>query len=744
MTGVGALPIFVVTLARPDLIERRPNWGAGKRNFASIYLEPLTEADMRELLAGLVPGLPPAAVAAIVARADGIPLYAVETVRSLLAEGRLEEKDGIYVPNGDLSSLTVPATLTALIASRLDALDGLDRQIIRDAAVLGHSFSVAALSAVGGMGAEDLEPRLDALVRRELLQRAMDLRSPEAGQYVFVQGLIREVAYNTLSKHDRKKLHLAAARYFESLGSEEIAGALATHYLAAHANAAEGAEADALASQARVALKAAAARAAALASFAQAGAFYEQALTVTTDPRERLDMLRRAADAAWVVGQFEEAERLFREALGLARQLDDRNDIARTLGSLGYVLIDSYRTPEARALLEPAIVELNDLDEEAFAELASILARARSADGDPQAALELLEPALQTAERRGFTRIAASAVFAKSNALFRLGRKRELTALTELARQMAAETGQTDLELRAIGNLAIRRSDLDWSAALETYADAIALARRNGRREQMLSAIANYGYAAFVGGEWDAGLGLLQPALTEELAVRDRVMLLNNDVIIRAGRGETVDDGIAEIASLAAGMSGSDATAVVADPTANAALAAGNLEKAHDEFLQIADNDISMAPEYLYRAAHPALWLRDHAAAVAVLARLEEVGGGGPTPDARLATVRAGIAALEGKTMEAMALYRDALRGWRDTNSVWEEVQTGLDMAELLDPGEPDVASVLASTRAILERLGAKPYLAQLDAAIARSGPEAAAKQSVAAASELGVAAANS
>ena len=67
----------------------------------------------------------------------------------------------------------------------------------------------------------------------------MDPRSPERGQYAFVQALIREVAYNTLSRKDRKKLHLAAARYFESLGTDEIAGALAGHYLAAHANAAK-------------------------------------------------------------------------------------------------------------------------------------------------------------------------------------------------------------------------------------------------------------------------------------------------------------------------------------------------------------------------------------------------------------------------------------------------------------------------------------------------------------------------
>ena len=84
-----AYPIYVVTLARPELLERRTDWGAGKRNFTSLYLEPLPEAAMRELLAGLVPGLPETAVKAIVARADGIPLYAVETVRMLLAEGKL-------------------------------------------------------------------------------------------------------------------------------------------------------------------------------------------------------------------------------------------------------------------------------------------------------------------------------------------------------------------------------------------------------------------------------------------------------------------------------------------------------------------------------------------------------------------------------------------------------------------------------------------------------------------------------
>src|SRR5262245_27187222 len=232
-------PITVITLSRPELIERRPDWGAAKRSFTSIYLEPLPPADMERLLAGLVPGLPKASIDRIVARADGIPLYAVETVRMLLAQGQLVKDGDAYRPTGDLDDLAVPETLTALIAARLDGLDSADRELVEDAAVLGQSFTVAGLAAVSGQPAGDVEPRLRALVRRELFVLDDNPRSPERGQYAFVQALIREVGYNTLARKDRKNRHLAAARFFESLGTDEIAGGLAGHYLAAQRLAAD-------------------------------------------------------------------------------------------------------------------------------------------------------------------------------------------------------------------------------------------------------------------------------------------------------------------------------------------------------------------------------------------------------------------------------------------------------------------------------------------------------------------------
>ena len=277
------VPILILTLARPDLLVRRPDWGAGRRNFLALGLEPLDADAMRELLAGLVPGLPATTARSIIERADGIPLYAVEMVRMLVSDGRLREVDGRYEPVGELGALAVPETLQALIAARLDGLDPTDRSLLQDAAVLGQSFTLPSLAAVNGGTEETISARLHDLAGMELLEQLVDPRSPERGQYIFVQSLIREVAYGTLAKRDRRTRHLAAARFFESLGEDELAGALAAHYVAAYEAVPEGPEGDALAVQARLALTGAADRAVALGSPEQAMTFLTQAAAVTTE-----------------------------------------------------------------------------------------------------------------------------------------------------------------------------------------------------------------------------------------------------------------------------------------------------------------------------------------------------------------------------------------------------------------------------------------------------------------------------
>ncbi|HYL40365.1 MAG TPA: adenylate/guanylate cyclase domain-containing protein, partial [Candidatus Binatus sp.] len=286
-------PIFVLTLARPELLDRRPGWGSDRRGAVSMRLEPLSDAAMRELLAGVAASLPSNAVDQIVERADGIPLYAVETVRMLAAKGILVERDGSLVVARDLGDLEVPPTLRALVGARLDALSPEDRTLLEDAAVLGQSFTLPALSALTGEVEAALVPRLAALVRREILTIEIDPRAPTRGQHAFVQTLLREVAYGTLARRDRRARHLTAARYFEGLGDDELAGVLAAHYLAAYHAAPDGPEGESVAAQARIALLAASERAEGLGAMAQAAAMARSALEVTPDRAGRAAVLER-------------------------------------------------------------------------------------------------------------------------------------------------------------------------------------------------------------------------------------------------------------------------------------------------------------------------------------------------------------------------------------------------------------------------------------------------------------------
>jgi predicted ATPase len=226
-------PLYVITLARPELHERRPGWGAGQRNFSSLYLEPLSHGAMQELLEGLVPGLPERLRDQILARAQGVPLYAVETVRMLLDRGLLAQEGPVYTPTGEIETLEVPETLHALIAARLDGLLPEERRLLQDGAVLGKTFTLSALAALAAASESELEPLLSGLVRKEVLGVQSDPRSPERGQYGFLQDLVRHVAYETLSKRERTARHLAAAAHLESVFADpdEVAEVLRSgHY----------------------------------------------------------------------------------------------------------------------------------------------------------------------------------------------------------------------------------------------------------------------------------------------------------------------------------------------------------------------------------------------------------------------------------------------------------------------------------------------------------------------------------
>ncbi len=445
-------PIFVLALTRPELYERRPGWGSGVRSATSVTLEPLPDPVMRELLHGLAAGLPESLVTAVCERAGGIPLYAVETVRMLIDRGQLVPAgDGYALVEGadQLDRLAVPETLHALIAARLDANSPEDRALISDAAVLGQSFTITALEGLTGESAEALVPRLERLMTRDLLVRQDDPRSPERGQYAFLQSVVKEVAYESLAKKDRRAKHLAAARYFEALGDDELAGVLASHYLEAYRSTPPGPEADALANQARIALRAAGDRAAALYSARAAVRLYEDALAVTTDPAE-VAMLHEAAARSATLVDAAQARHHGQQAVDAYRATGDSAGELRASAELARAFTHDGKLTDAINLLVPLTADPSRDNPEAAFALAE-LARAYMLSDQGPAAVATADRAMAALGTTRNPRVVVEALASKASAIWT--RTTESEALLRGAIAIADAEGLTEPGLRARNNL---------------------------------------------------------------------------------------------------------------------------------------------------------------------------------------------------------------------------------------------------------------------------------------------------
>lgn len=719
-----SVPILIVTLSRPELLDRRPDWGAGKRSFTSLHLEPLSTPAMQELLAGLVPGLPATARDSIVTRADGIPLYAVETVRMLLAQGRLVLESGVYRPSDDLSDLAVPETLTALIAARLDELEPADRGLVADAAVLGQSFTLAGIAAVSGLDPVTLDPRLRALVRRELLVQMLDPRSPERGQFAFVQALIREVAYNTLARRDRKIRHLAAARYFESLDTEELAGALAGHYLAAQGYAGSGPEADALAAQARVALRGAAERAVALGAHAQAIAFLEHALAVSPGPAERADLHERALASALQGLVAEVAERHALGALEARRELGDREGIAlATAAYAGAIKFYASEGDRVLGILLPAWEEFSDLEATpAGVALMLELSSGYFGRGEYGDVLAWLERLLPVAERLDLLPQTATGLARLSGTLYRVNRPREALILLRGTHELAVANDLVDVDRGPRTQLTFFEQFADPGAGLAMAREGLEIASRRGSAAYGFLMVGNAVSCSIRIGEWAWASALLDEWLGNEITGEFYLELYVDRAVLTALRGGDPANDLAEAERLVATVKDTQYTSYCHWGRAWAAFTAGRLDQAREEAVAAARVTNYFVPISLPLAVRAALWAGDAEAARLVAAQLDASVIRGQAIALDRVTLRAGIAALEGRRADAIAGYREALRGWHALGLAFDEAMAALDLAILLAPTEREMAEAstnFESARETLARLGARPCLARLEEALA-------------------------
>jgi class 3 adenylate cyclase/tetratricopeptide (TPR) repeat protein len=733
-----AHPIFVLTLARPELQERRRDFGKALRNSTTLSLEPLSEAAMAELLDGLVPGLPDELRGQILARAEGVPLYAVETVRMLLDRGLLTREGEAYRLSGPVEQLDVPETLQSLVAARLDGLSASERRLVQDASVLGKTFTKQALTALSGIGEAELEPLLTALVRKEVLTLQADPRSPERGQYGFLQDLLKRVAYETLAKRERKVRHLAAAEYLErSWGpaEQEIVEVVASHYLAAYEAAPEADDAAEIKQKAGDHLTRAGERAASLAANEEAQRYFEQAAELADEPLIEASLRERAGETAWTGGNAKTAREQLSQALVLFEHGGETHPAARVSARLGEVEWQSGELERALTRMEQAFAVLSAEEPDAdIAALAAQLGRLHTFRGELELAEERIATALTLAERLWLPEILAQAL--TTSGLIALYRERPETALGLISHALgvALEHDASSAALRASFNLAEVLCQRDrYEGALARFDDGLALARKVGNRLWERNFLLNSAYPLLLTGRWEEATARLAAVPDPELSGGAAIQAIFPLAELAAGRGRSAD---AEHAlALGARFEGS------ADVQERSALAAckaivRRAQGRYEEALAAAEEAIEAAELLGWGSQNARAGLVEGIESALALGRLDraeqlvaliEARPAGAAPlylRGQAARLRARLNAATGKK-EVEPRLKSAAATFRELGLPFWLAVTILEHGEwLVGQGRTGEAEpLLAEARETFERLEAKPWLERVDAT--RAGPRA-------------------
>ena len=726
-------PIFVVTLARPELLERRRTWGAGHRNFTSIYLEPLSESAMEELLTGLVPGLPESLRRQILERAEGVPLYAVETVRMLLDRGLLVEDGASYRVAGEIESLEVPETLHALVAARLDGLQPDERRLLQDAAVLGKTFAPDALAALAELDRPRLDELLTTLVRREVLGLQSDPRSPEQGQYGFLQDLLRHVAYETLPKRERREKHLAAADYLSrALAEDEIGEVVASHLVDAYRLDPDAADAGPLRARACAAVLRAGERAASVGASVEGLRYFEQAAELSDDSVDEAAALLRAGEMAYAAGD-QRAASLFERAGAHYAQAGDTHAAARVAGLHAQAEQRLGRLEDAIERMEAAYAAIGD--DEADADLAFLLARLASAHvfaGNFDRATELNERAFDLAEALKLPDVVGRAAITKA---FMISNHRpmEARALFQLALDSAVEREDDESASHTLGNLSDLTLQRDQYAESVAYLErALELARKVGDHGREWFALAELSYALTMIGRWDEALARLAEIPREQLDVDANLLSpASGPVELYLHRGEL--DKARELLAVYARFEHSDdlqargcylaglAAVRLAEGNPREALAVGEAAFKNQEVLGIAVQNAKLG---LLHALEAALALGEQPKTQELLAVVEEqpIGLRPPFLEAQAHRFRARLA---GADPSADRLFTTAAAQLRELDLPFYLAVVRLEHGEwLIAQGRSDDADgFLAEAAEIFGRLGATPWLERV--AAARTGAAA-------------------
>ena len=724
------VPIFVLTLARPELEARRAGWGTGHRNSTTLTLDVLDDGAMAALLDGLVPGMPETAKSAIASRAEGIPLYAVETVRMLMDRDVVQPIDGVYRLIGDVGELTVPATLQSLLAARLDALDLDARALVADAAVLGASFPAEALIAVSNQDEPQVRRLLLELVRREVLGVRAEPLSPQRGQFGFVQTMFRQVAYDTLSRRERKARHLAVAAHLRSTFAEEgeeIAEVIATHLIDALMAVPDDPDVPDLQSEAVAMLTRAGERSVRTGAPAAAVAAYTTAADLLEQqgiPQAELvaaDLHERAGSAATTSGEFAVALDHYRDAAAGYRRREHPRDAARAESHIGAVLRRQGRLEEARTHISDAVSVLStDPDADTITALAE-MATLEAFSGNAVQADRVSAAALAEAQALDLPYGLITELFIiRGIAHGQASRPVQAAANLREAVRRAQSTRDSAAAARALLNLADALVSIDPVEAVEATRAAMVHSRRIGARYSLGFITANLILALLMTEDWDEARQVHWTALNEDGLQDDRTVA-QGAALLHALSGDAT--------KLATSLTSVEEWSDTEDPqdragTETALAVAAVLAGDHTQSLHHARQAIGHGESLSPRsdavrwswpiAADAALALGDETEVDRLLDWLDLHPLGHVPPVLRAERQRIRARRLAGRTdPDAGLVFESAIQTFRQLGSPFHLAVGLLDHAEYMAAvGETDTALGLAAEAdSIAQRLGAKPVI---------------------------------
>ncbi|HET7355037.1 MAG TPA: AAA family ATPase, partial [Nocardioidaceae bacterium] len=540
---VATFPCFVMLLTRPELLDAHPGLATNRRSTV-LHLPTLADDDIARLLGGLVAGLPEDLRARLVERAEGVPLFAVETVRSLIDRDLVIPRGGRYVladtERLDLDTIGAPATLQALVSARLDSLSGEQRRVVDRASVLGGSLRREDLAALcTELTADELDRVLAELVRLQILSRETSRLSSELGQFRFVQSVVRQVASSTLSRRERKALHLQAAAILEGevSESEDVVPMLAQHYLDALEAVPGDDDVPVLRARAIACLERAAARAAGLGSHKEAAGHLSSALEQAADTAVRARLkcdlateLTHAGSAELAAEHAAEATRIFDElgdevGAGIAAAAH-----ARSLGELG-------DNEGGLRLVEPrweALRGRRDADEALLVlgkEVSSCRGRLGVGVGDTA------REWLKVAERTGSDEMIADALVALAIDYGMDGLRSAAMPLMQAGADLARAQHRPMGLVRALVNLTAMLTAEDVARAADSGREALPVALKVGAPTWVLFAQANLALALLEQGAWTELEATCLPESTESESLADAAHVAVRAVIQRA-RGQ--------------------------------------------------------------------------------------------------------------------------------------------------------------------------------------------------------------